>query len=44
MATGASELNKLPAEFNKDHIPAFLAGKEPKVYLSVYPSRRSQRP
>ncbi|QUQ72021.1 hydrogen peroxide-dependent heme synthase [Kutzneria sp. CA-103260] len=30
-----------PAEFNKSHIPAFLAGEEPKKYLSVYPFVRS---
>src|SRR5215475_15331904 len=24
-----------PAEFNKSHIPAFLAGEEPKNYVSV---------
>jgi hydrogen peroxide-dependent heme synthase len=26
-----------PAEFNKSHIPAFLAGEEPKNYVCVYP-------
>jgi len=26
-----------PAEFNKSHIPAFLAEEEPKNYVSVYP-------
>lgn len=30
-----------PAEFNKSHIPAFLAGKEPQAYLCVYPFVRS---
>ena len=30
-----------PAEFNKSHIPAFLAGEEPKDNLSVYPFVRS---
>jgi chlorite dismutase len=30
-----------PAEFSKDHIPAFLAGQEPRAYLSVYPYVRS---
>jgi hydrogen peroxide-dependent heme synthase len=30
-----------PAEFNKGHIPAFLAGEEPRGYLSVYPFVRS---
>jgi hydrogen peroxide-dependent heme synthase len=30
-----------PAEFNKSHIPAFLAGEEPKNYLCVYPFVRS---
>jgi chlorite dismutase len=30
-----------PAEFNKSHIPAFLAGEEPRRYLSVYPFVRS---
>ena len=30
-----------PAEFNKGHIPAFLAGEEPRAYLSVYPFVRS---
>ncbi|MGH3713568.1 MAG: hydrogen peroxide-dependent heme synthase [Micromonosporaceae bacterium] len=30
-----------PAEFNKSHIPAFLAGEEPKAYLCVYPFVRS---
>src|SRR4051794_30391802 len=26
-----------PAEFNKSHIPAFLAEEEPRRYVSVYP-------
>jgi chlorite dismutase len=30
-----------PAEFNKSHIPAFLAGEEPGNYLCVYPFVRS---
>ena len=30
-----------PAEFNKSHVPAFLAGEEPKAYLCVYPFVRS---
>ncbi len=30
-----------PAEFNKSHIPAFLAGEEPHAYLCVYPFVRS---
>jgi chlorite dismutase len=30
-----------PAEFNKGHIPAFLAGEEPRAYVSVYPFARS---
>ena len=30
-----------PAEFNKGHIPAFLAGEEPKNYVCVYPFVRS---
>jgi hydrogen peroxide-dependent heme synthase len=30
-----------PAEFNKSHIPAFLAEEEPRAYLSVYPFVRS---
>ena len=30
-----------PAEFNKSHIPAFLAGEEPRNYISVYPFVRS---
>src|ERR1700722_19090 len=30
-----------PAEFNKSHIPAFLAGEDPKNYVSVYPFVRS---
>jgi peroxiredoxin len=30
-----------PAEFNKSHIPAFLAEEEPGPYVSVYPFVRS---
>jgi hydrogen peroxide-dependent heme synthase len=30
-----------PAEFNKSHIPAFLAEEEPRGYVSVYPFVRS---
>jgi chlorite dismutase len=30
-----------PAEFNKSHIPAFLAGEQPKNYVCVYPFVRS---
>ena len=30
-----------PAEFNKSHIPAFLAGEKPGAYVSVYPFVRS---
>ncbi|MDH6460370.1 peroxiredoxin [Micromonospora sp. A200] len=30
-----------PAEFNKSHIPAFLANEEPRPYLCVYPFVRS---
>ncbi len=30
-----------PAEFNKSHIPAFLADEEPRNYISVYPFVRS---
>ena len=30
-----------PAEFNKGHIPAFLAGEEPRAYACVYPFVRS---
>ncbi|MFC6086041.1 hydrogen peroxide-dependent heme synthase [Sphaerisporangium aureirubrum] len=30
-----------PAEFNKSHIPAFLADEEPRGYVSVYPFVRS---
>ena len=30
-----------PAEFNKSHIPAFLAGEAPKAYICVYPFVRS---
>ena len=31
-----------PAEFNPDHLPAFLRGEEPKKYLSVYPFVRTE--
>ncbi len=30
-----------PAEFNKGHVPAFLTGKPPEAWLSVYPFVRS---
>jgi peroxiredoxin len=30
-----------PAEFNRSHIPAFLAGEDPGAYLCVYPFVRS---
>ncbi|WP_216205594.1 hydrogen peroxide-dependent heme synthase [Amycolatopsis aidingensis] len=30
-----------PAEFNRSHIPAFLAGEEPRRYVCVYPFVRS---
>jgi hydrogen peroxide-dependent heme synthase len=30
-----------PAEFNKSHVPAFLAGGEPRGYVCVYPFVRS---
>jgi peroxiredoxin len=30
-----------PAEFNKSHIPAFLADEDPKKYVCVYPFVRS---
>ncbi|MGH3366152.1 MAG: hydrogen peroxide-dependent heme synthase [Nocardioidaceae bacterium] len=30
-----------PAEFNKSHIPAFLADERPRAYLCVYPFVRS---
>lgn len=30
-----------PAEFNKSHLPAFLAGEDPHPYLCVYPFVRS---
>ena len=30
-----------PAEFNKSHIPAFLADEEPRKYVCVYPFVRS---
>ncbi len=30
-----------PAEFNKSHVPAFMAGEEPGDYVCVYPFVRS---
>jgi chlorite dismutase len=30
-----------PAEFNKGHVPAFLADEEPRAYVCVYPFVRS---
>lgn len=36
----ASALHR-PAEFNKSHIPAFLAGEDPGAYICVYPFVRS---
>jgi len=30
-----------PAEFNKSHLPAFVAGEDPKRYVCVYPFVRS---
>jgi peroxiredoxin len=30
-----------PAEFNKAHVPAFMAGEAPRGYVSVYPFVRS---
>jgi chlorite dismutase len=30
-----------PAEFAKDHLPAFVKGKPPKKYISVYPFVRT---
>jgi chlorite dismutase len=30
-----------PAEFNKSHVPAFLAGEAPREYICVYPFVRS---
>ena len=30
-----------PAEFNKSHVPAFLADEQPKAYVCVYPFVRS---
>jgi chlorite dismutase len=30
-----------PAEFNKGHIPAFMAGEDPKAFICVYPFVRS---
>ena len=30
-----------PAEFNKSHVPAFLADEQPRAYVCVYPFNRS---
>jgi hydrogen peroxide-dependent heme synthase len=30
-----------PAEFNRGHVPAFMAGEEPRAYVCVYPFVRS---
>jgi chlorite dismutase len=30
-----------PAEFNKSHVPAFLADEQPRAYVCVYPFVRS---
>jgi chlorite dismutase len=30
-----------PAEFNKSHVPAFIAGEDPGDYICVYPFVRS---
>ncbi|MDQ7992477.1 MAG: hydrogen peroxide-dependent heme synthase [Propionicimonas sp.] len=30
-----------PAEFNKTHVPAYLTGREPEAWLTVYPFVRS---
>lgn len=30
-----------PAEFNKGHVPAFMAGEDPRAYICVYPFVRS---
>ena len=30
-----------PAEFTKDHLPAFVQGREPKRYMTVYPFVRT---
>jgi len=30
-----------PAEFNKSHVPAFIAGEQPRRYVCVYPFVRS---
>ena len=32
-----------PAEFNKGHVPAFMAGEEPRGFICVYPFVRSLR-
>ncbi len=39
--SGRSMALHRPAEFNKSHIPAFLAGEEPRDYVCVYPFVRS---
>lgn len=31
-----------PAEFNREHVPAFLAGEAPRGYLCVYPFTRGR--
>ena len=38
---GARSALHRPAEFNKSHVPAFLAGEEARRYLCVYPFVRS---
>ena len=38
---GRSAALHRPAEFNKSHVPAFLAGEEPRGYVCVYPFVRS---
>lgn len=30
-----------PAEFNKSHLPSFIMGEEPKIWITVYPFVRS---
>jgi len=30
-----------PAEFNKSHVPSFMAGEQPRAYVCVYPFVRS---
>ncbi len=34
-------LHRPPAEFNKSHVPAFIAGEDPGNYICVYPFVRS---